>query len=144
MDKHVSKDGAKVPHMLEGYWLSEKYCNETGIPVTAIRGNFYMSHLLKTEVENIKNNGQFKMPLGYTRNSFVSTNDMGEIAAKVITEGPQVHGNKCYDITGPVPQNGDEIAQDLSIAMGKEIKYMPQSKEEFINDFGVTRWEFFE
>lgn len=80
--------------MLEGYWLGEKYCFDTGIPTTIVSGNFYMSHLLKTEIDNIKNNGTFKMPLGYTRNSFVSTNDMGEIAAKCILEGPQVHGNK--------------------------------------------------
>jgi len=103
-----------------------------------------MSHLLKTEVDNINNHNFFKMPLGNIRNSFVSTNDMGEIAHKVITEGPKVHANKFYDITGPVPQNGYEIAEDLSRVLNRNIEYRPQNKEEFIKDFGITRWEFFE
>lgn len=130
--------------MLEGYWLGEKYCLETGIPLTVLRGNFYMGHLLKTEVDNIKNNNKFSFPLGSTRNSFVSTNDMGEIAAKAILEGPKVHGNKYQDLTGPVPQSGYEMAEDLSVVLGRTITQQPQDIEQFKKDFGITRWEFFE
>merc|ERR1712003_424840 len=37
-----------------------------------------------------------------------------------------------------------EIAADLSRAYGKEVKYIPSSQEQFIADFGLTRWEFIE
>jgi len=80
-----------------------------------------MNHLLKTEIDNIKENNKFKFPLGNTRNSFVSTNDMGEIAAKCLIEGPNIHGDKFYDITGPQAQNGHEIATDLGKVMGKTL-----------------------
>merc|ERR1712032_1778392 len=54
------------------------------------------------------------MGLGSTRNSFVCTNDIAEAAVVCLMEGPSRHGNKFYDITGPQPQNMDEIAADLS------------------------------
>jgi len=62
--------------------------------VTALRGNFFMSHIIKTDADNIQNNGYFKTALGKTKNSFVSTNDLGEVAALCFIEGPEKHANK--------------------------------------------------
>jgi len=67
------------------------------------------------------------------------------VAASVcLTEGPEKHANKFYDITGPAPQNMDEIAADLSTALGKKVEYRPQTLEDFEKDFGPTRAAFFE
>ncbi|KAG1647544.1 hypothetical protein GQR58_030512 [Nymphon striatum] len=49
----------------------------------------------------------------------VATRDIAEAAAVVLTEGPEQHANKFYDITGPEPQTMDEIAADLGNAMGR-------------------------
>jgi len=43
--------------MLQGYWNGEKVLIDTGVPVTALRGNFFMGHLLKTEADHIQNEG---------------------------------------------------------------------------------------
>ena len=86
LNQHVSREagsGAKVPHMLEGYWLGEKYLIDAfgKESVTAVRANFFMSHLLKPDVDNLKNEGWFALPFPTNaRNSYVSTNDVGEIA----------------------------------------------------------------
>jgi uncharacterized protein YbjT (DUF2867 family) len=143
-DKHVSNSEGKVPSMLVGYWMGEKCCIDTGIPVTALRGNFFMNHLIKNEVPNIEDHGFFKSPLGNTKNSFVCTNDIGFIAAKLIIEGPKVHGNKFYDITGPEPQSMGDVAETLSKVMGKKIEYRQQDFVEFEKDFGPARTQFFE
>merc|ERR1712050_690807 len=79
-----------------------------------------------------------------TRNSFVCTNNIAEVAAKCIEEGPERHANKFYDLTGPEPQSMKEIAADLSKAIGKTVEYRPQSFEQFEKDFGATRAGFFE
>jgi len=140
---HVSVDGAAIPLMLQHYWWSEECLINAGIPTTSVRGNFYMNHLLKNEVENIKK-GFFSSPLGSCRNSFVSACDQGEAAAVCLMEGPEKHANKFYDITGPQPQNMYEVAADLSAALGKHVEYRPQDIEKFEKDFGPTRREFFE
>ncbi len=143
-DSHASRAGAGIPLMLQHYWWGEKSLIDAGLNVTALRNNFFMNHLLKTDCDTIANDGTFSNPLGEMRNSFVATRDIAEAAAVVLIEGPERHGNKFYDITGPAPQSMSEIAADLGRAMDKEITYEAQSMVDFENDFGSTRAEFFE
>ncbi len=143
-DQHASRPGASIPLMLQHYWWGEKALIDEGLNVTALRNNFFMNHLLKTDCDNIANGGWFSNPLGDTRNSFVATRDIAEAAAVVFSDGPTRHANKFYDLTGPAPRSMAEIAADLGKAMGKKIEYRPQSMTDFENDFGATRAEFFE
>ena len=142
--QHASRAGAGIPLMLQHYWMGEKALIDVGLNVTALRNNFFMNHLLKTDCENIVAEGWFSNPLGAMRNSFVATRDIAEAAAVVLSEGPNLHSNKFYDITGPAPQSMAEIASDLGRAMGKDIEYRAQSMVNFETDFGATRAEFFE
>jgi uncharacterized protein YbjT (DUF2867 family) len=142
-EKHSSMESKGIPLMLQHYWWSEQCLITAGLPTTGIRGNFYMNHLLKNEVENI-NNGFFQSPLGMCKNSFVSPCDQGEAAALCLIEGPEKHANKFYDITGPEPQSMQEIAETLSVAVGKKIEYREQDIDQFEKDFGPTRRAFFE
>ena len=141
---HSSRPGAAIPLMLQHYWWGEKALIDEGLAVTVLRNNFFMNHLLKTDSESIATEGWFSNPLGNARNSFVATRDIAEAAEVVFSEGPELHANKFYDITGPQPQSMTEIATDLSQAMGKTIEYQAQSMVDFENDFGATRAEFFE
>lgn len=143
-EKHSSRKGAGIPLMLQHYWWGEKALIDAGLPVSVLRNNFFMNHLLKTDCENIEKEGWFSNPLGDAQNSFVATRDIATAAAVVLTEGPQKHSNKFYDITGPEPQTMHDIAADLGRAMNKSIEYRAQSMEDFENDFGSTRAEFFE
>ncbi len=143
-NKHSSRQGASIPLMLQHYWWGEKALIDAGLNVTVLRNNFFMNHLLKTDSDNILNEGWFTNPLGTARNSFVSTRDIAEAAAVILAEGPDRHANKFYDITGPEPQTMAEIAADLGRAMDKTLEYRAQSMVDFENDFGSTRAEFFE
>jgi uncharacterized protein YbjT (DUF2867 family) len=143
-DKHVSNSNGAIPKMLVGYWMAEKACIDSGVPTTSLRGNFFMNHLIKNELENIETNGKFSTPLGECKNSFACTNDIGELAALCLTQGPAQHGKKFYEITGPQPQSMHEVAADLGKVMGKEIQYVPQETGQFLIDFGPTRSELFE
>lgn len=158
---HVSREGASIPLMLQHYWWSEQCFIKAGLGdrLTSIRGNFYMNHLLKNELDSIRERKTFSSPLGDTKNSFVACNDMGEAAATCLLEGPEIHGNKFYDITGSQSQSMTEIAADLTTVLasplaketdaaksvaGETIVYEPQDPDEFERDFGPTRAEFFE
>ena len=143
-DIHSSQAGAGIPLMLQHYWWSEECLIDAGFPVTSIRGNFYMNHLLKNETGSIQKEGCFSTCLGDCKNSFVCANDMGEAAAICLVEGPERHANKFYDITGPEAQSMHEIAADLSQALGKTIEHRPQDFVQFEKDFGPNRAAFFE
>lgn len=143
-DTHASREGAAIPLMLQHYWWGEKALIDEGLPVSVLRNNFFMNHLLKTDCDSIQAEGWFSNPLGKARNSFVATRDIATAASVLLNEGPARHAGKFYDLTGPQPQNMDEIAADLALAMNKKIEYRAQSMVDFENDFGSTRAEFFE
>ena len=94
-DEHVSRPGAEIPLMLQHYWWGEEALIKEGLPVTVLRANFFMNHLLKTDLENIDKEGWFANPLGSAKNSFVSTRDIAEAAAVCIAEGPKVRVLRC-------------------------------------------------
>ena len=50
---HVSRDGAPIPLMLQHYWWGEEALVKNGLPLTVLRANFFMNHLLKTDCDNI-------------------------------------------------------------------------------------------
>jgi uncharacterized protein YbjT (DUF2867 family) len=159
-DVHVSRPNAGIPLMLQHYWWSEEcFAKQPKLAkkLTSIRGNFYMNHLLKNELESIAKDGTFASPLGECKNSFVACNDMGEAAATVFADGPERHGDKFYDICGATAQSMSDVAATLTEALatplarevapqaaGKTIAYVQQDPAAFEADFGATRAAFFE
>lgn len=156
---HASREGEGIPLMLQHYWWSEECFVDAGFKskLTSIRGNFYMNHLLKNELDSIKDQGTFSSPLGECKNAFVSCNDMGEASVTCLTEGPGLHGDKYYDICGAQSTSMGDVAAILTEALatdlakevvpeaaGKAITYVPQDLVKFEEDFGPTRAAFFE
>ena len=142
---HSSMEGEAVPGMLRGYWRDEKVLlKHLPKTTTTLRANFFQGHIVKPETGNIDEHGFFQSPLGATKNSFVSTNDIGEAAAVCFLEGVERHGNKFYDLTGPTPMSMYDVAADLAKALGKPVEYRPQDIDAFEKDFGPQRRAFFE
>lgn len=137
--EHVSIEGKEVPYQLLSLWHGEEYLINEGLPVTGVRGNFFMNHLMKNEAKNIKEHGFMELPLGECKNSFVCPNDMGEATARVLLDGPEMHANKFYDICGPVPQSMHEVAADLAKAMGKPVEYRALDPVKWEEQFGAVR-----
>ena len=52
-DEHVLRPGAEIPLMLHHYWWGEEALIKEGLPVTVLRANIFMNHLLKTDLQNI-------------------------------------------------------------------------------------------
>jgi uncharacterized protein YbjT (DUF2867 family) len=136
--EHVSIEGKNVPYQLQQLWEGEECLIGEGLPVTGVRGNFYMNHLMKNEGPNIEKHGFMELPLGTCKNSFVCSNDMGEIATVCLLEGEK-HANKFYDICGPKAQSMHEVAADLSTAMGKKVEYRAMDPDEWEKNFGAVR-----
>lgn len=156
---HASRANAGIPLMLQHYWWAEACFVDAGLQhkLTSIRGNFYMNHLLKNELDAIAARGVFSSPLGACKNSFVSCNDMGEAAVAVLVQGAGRHGDKYYDVTGSQSTSMEEVAAILTRALatplarevapgaaGRTVTYEAQDLVAFEEDFGATRAEFFE
>ncbi len=83
------------------------------------------------QVPSIVARGVLALPLGEARIASIDTGDLAEVAAIVLTTDG--HENKTYPLTGPESLNMTEVAEKLSAATGKPIRYVaidPQEAEQ--------------
>jgi len=92
--------------------------------------------------EAIKHGGTFALPLGTALTAMIDTNDVGEVAAAVLSaEG---HGGEVYELTGPDLMSFHEVAKRLGNEIGRDVRYHEQSPEEFratLERFITSRWQ---
>ncbi len=74
------------------------------------------------QVPNITNKGALLLPMEDARIASVDIGDIAEVAAKVLTESG--HEGKAYSLTGPEALSMAEVAERLSAATGKSIRYV--------------------
>lgn len=110
--------GARVP---EGHAASEAYLKASGLGWTIVKPNFFMQTLL-TAAMGIKARGELTMPVGDVRLTMIDCRDAGEVVAKTLIEAG--HEGQSYQLTGPEAVSFAEIAQRLSKALGREVRYV--------------------
>ena len=89
----------------------------------------------------IKNEGLFYMPIEDAVVSQNDARDIAAVAAAVLTSDG--HEGQTYEITGPRALTFEEVAQDLSAALNKEVRYVRVSYEESrqrMIDSGMEEW----
>jgi uncharacterized protein YbjT (DUF2867 family) len=74
--------------------------------------------------------GDYFSRIGTAPVAYTSLEDVGVVTAKILIEGPEIHGWKSYNLVNDV-LTGDEIADDMSKALGRAIEYRPITVEEF-------------
>jgi uncharacterized protein YbjT (DUF2867 family) len=106
----------------------EKELEASGIPFTHIRPNAFMQNLLGL-APTIMAQGEFYQPAADGKVSHIDLRDIAAVAAKALTENG--HQGKTYVITGPEALSYDEVASKLSTALGRPVKYVNVSPEDF-------------
>lgn len=100
----------------------EKYIEQAGLPYCHIRPSFFMQNISGVHAFEIKHFNRIVAPVKSALTSFIDTEDIGEIAAKVLSE-PELHQNRGYSITGPAAIDYWQAARILSEELGREITY---------------------
>ena len=86
----------------------ERIVRDSGLVWTFLRPNDFMQNLLG-QSQSIASQGVFYSPLSpNARVSSVDATDIGEVAARVLTEPG--HGGKAYTLTGPEALSQDDVA----------------------------------
>jgi uncharacterized protein YbjT (DUF2867 family) len=106
----------------------EKELEASGIPFTHLRPNAFMQNLLGL-APTIVSQGEFYQPAADGKVSHIDVRDIAAVAAKALTENG--HQGKTYVITGPEALSYDEVARKLSTALGKPVKYVNITPEDF-------------
>ena len=126
---------------------AEKIIEESGIPFTFLRPNFFMQNFVTFYSHFIKTQGAFYVPAGDAKASFVDVRDIAAVAVQVLSgsskNGETKHIRKAYDITGGEALSYGEAAEILSKEIGKKVNYVNISDEDArkgMKDMGADEW----
>ncbi len=107
---------------------SEDYIQSSGIGYTFLRPNGFMQNFAMYNGAAIKTQNAFYGCQGNGKVSHIDLRDIGAAAVKTLTEDG--HIGKMYTLTGPEAVTNSRVAEILSAAVGREIKYVDLLAEE--------------
>lgn len=108
----------------------EKLIVESQIPYTFLRPAYFMQNFSTTLRSDLVNNQRIYLPAGQAKFTLIDVDDIGNVAAKIITE-PQQHVNKSYELTNNETLTFGEMAAKLSKGLGKKIAYISPNLLQF-------------
>ena len=121
---------------------AEKIIEESGIPFTFLRPNFFMQNFVNYYSNLIRSQGAFYIPAGDAKVSFVDVRDIAAVAVKSLINDNQQKGS-AYNITGGEALSYGQAAEILSKAVGKKINYVnvtDQDARKGMKDMSMDEW----
>ncbi|MFC2130445.1 NmrA family NAD(P)-binding protein [Bacteroidota bacterium] len=103
----------------------------SGIAYTFLRPNWFMQNFNTFMAKGIIENNEIAVPAGDAKTSFVDARDISAAAAAALTDTN--HDNKAYTITGGESLSYYDVADYISKASGREIKYNNISDGHYSN-----------
>jgi uncharacterized protein YbjT (DUF2867 family) len=123
---------------------AEKIVEQSGIPFTFLRPNFFMQDFVSFYSHFNKTQGAFFVPAGDAKVSFVDVRDIAAVAVHTLGDnGAGKYAGKAYDITGGEALSYGQAAEILSQGIGKKVNYVNVSDEDTrkgMKDRGVDDW----
>lgn len=122
--------------------LSEREIERCGMRWSILRPHWFMQNLLGA-AGDIAGTGTFSLNLASARIGMVDARDVAECAARVLLDAPDRHHGETYTLTGPRSLTFDEVADQLSLAFDRPIRYLPVSdaaKRQELLGHGLRKW----
>src|ERR1700688_3736098 len=125
--RHVVKLSGIMPELHSAFRFArmhgeiEKRLEASGMAFTHLRAGEFMPAYFR-QVTNIAAKGAMFLPMEDARIASIDLGDIAEIAVRVLTSAG--HEGKIYPLTGPEALTMSEVAEKLSAATGKTIRYV--------------------
>jgi uncharacterized protein YbjT (DUF2867 family) len=141
---HIRADADDEPqiNITRLHRQAEKVIEESGIPFTFLRPNFFMQNFVNFYLG--KNQSSIYLPAGEGKVSFVDVRDIAAVAVQALTNNKDgLHNGKAYTITGPEAISYRDAAGILSEYIGRKVSYVSISEDDArkaIKDMGMSDW----
>jgi NAD(P)H dehydrogenase (quinone) len=112
-------------------WHTEidAYLATTGIASTVVRPTTFTDTMLKLAANFVRSDAWGGLA-GAGRVALIDSRDVAAVSAVILTEGPQRHAGRIYDISGPAAVTMDEVAGYISAALGIRVEYHARAEAE--------------
>lgn len=127
-----------ISFLQDSHLKTENWIKESGIDYTILQNAMYMDMLPMFIGESVLDTGVIVQPAKDGKVTPVTRDNLAEAAANVLTTTG--HQNKIYPLSNTDASSYDEIAQMITKATGKEIKYQspsPEAFQEMLKGYGV-------
>ncbi len=141
---HIRADPTDEPqiNITRLHHQAEKIIEESGIPFTFLRPNFFMQNFVNFYLG--KDQSSIYLPAGNGKVSFVDVRDIAAVTVQALTGNENgLHSGKAYTITGPEAISYGDAAGILSEYIGRDISYVSISDDDArkaILDMGMSDW----
>lgn len=112
----------------EGARRAELRLEGSGAAWTVVRCAFFNQNFSETFAEPVRH-GVLAMPGGDTAEPFLDAEDIADVVLAALTEDR--HIGQLYELTGPRLLSLAEAAAELGTAIGRPVRYVPLSPEEY-------------
>jgi uncharacterized protein YbjT (DUF2867 family) len=139
---HIRADAEPKIEITRLHREAEKIIEESGIPFTFLRPNFFMQNFL-VYGQRINDQIAFYVPAGDGKVSFVDVRDIAAVAVKALTVNSDQHVGKMYDLTGPSSLTYQQAVEILSKESQKKMSYTNISDDaarEAMKKLGMADW----
>ncbi len=118
----------------------ERYLAQSSLPHTLLRPSNFMQNFLMS-AQLVADQGVLYGMTGEGRVGFIDTRDIAAVAATLLTN-PR-HQGTSYTLTGPEALSAAEVAERLSAAIGRQVRYVdvgPDAFRQGLRDAGLPGW----
>jgi len=108
----------------------ERAVQESGMRHAILRPTFFMDNPMTFQRDAIVGQGAFYGASGGRATSYVSSRDVGEVAASVLT-APEAHHGKTYVLTGPAARTDATVAEIHGTALRRDVRFVDLELEAY-------------
>ena len=108
----------------------EAIIQASGIDWTIVRASWFNQNFSEGAFIDMVQAGQITLPDVSAPEPFVDVDDIAEVAVAALTQPG--HSGELYEVTGPRMLTLGDIAEELSNATGRTIKYTPIPHDAFV------------
>ena len=123
-DRHSKSDSCRDTY------IAEQVFNWSGLPVIQLRPTYFLEWLLYPWQLPYLQQGVLRMPVGKGRHSPIAADDQGRAIAALL-KSPEEHIGKTINLSGPVEMDHEQMAAELSEALGRRIVFQDLPVDEY-------------
>lgn len=113
-------------------YISEQVFNWSGIPVTHLRPTLFLEWLVYPWQLPFLKQGILRMPAGKGRHSPIAADDQARAIAALLKDS-KGHIGETIPLSGPVEMDHEQMAAELTEALGRKITYQDIPIEEYVS-----------
>jgi len=108
---------------------SERIVQASGLEWTIVRASWFSQNFSEGAFTDMVKAGVIALPVGDIGEPFIDVRDIADVASAALTEDG--HVGEVYEVTGPRLMTFADIAAELSVATGSDIRFVPITHDAF-------------